>query len=223
MRTWRVGSISMGASLLLLGLLLLFTQLFHIEASLALLTWWPIILVILGVEILLYLLFSKQEKPNVKYDLLSILFVGIIGMAGIGFTIFTATGVLDKFNDWTTMELKTMDLPEYENDIGKDIKRVVVDEAWQGVRIEDTKNEVVSIFGTYHAQTLEDKKPITSVQDYLLIKEVGDTLYVQFKPVHTLSQPFQDRVDMNATLVVPSDLKVEVISEHNDSIVSVKQ
>lgn len=215
MRIWRVGSISMGASLLLLGLLLLFTQLFHLESVTVLLVWWPVILIILGIEILFYLLFSKQEKPNVKYDFLSIFFVGVIGMVGICLTIFTTTGVLDKVNDWMNMETETMNLPEYKNPIGKDIKRVVVNTGNHEVSLENSSLDSVSIFGTYLVQTLENKAPIKSVKDYLFVTEKGDTLYINFKEVYNLPQPFQDRVDVNATLVIPTDVKVEVNGQGN--------
>ena len=212
----------MGASLLLLGLLLLFTQLFHLESVTVLLAWWPVILIILGIEILFYLLFSKQEKPNVKYDFLSILFVGFIGMVGVYLTIFATTGVLDKFNQWTNMETETMNLPEYENLIGRDVKRVVVNTGSHEVSLENSSLDSVSIFGTYLAQTLGNKAPIKSVKDYLLVKEKGDTLYINFKEVYNLPQPFQDRVDVNATLLIPTDVKVEVNGQGNVDLTTKK-
>lgn len=215
MRTWRVGSISMGAALLFLGLLLLFTQLFHLDANTVLLSWWPVILIILGVEILLYLLFSKQEKTNVKYDFLSIFFVGFIGMMGIGLTVLTTTGVLEKVNYWSNMETNTMDLPEYENLIGKEIKRVVLDTGRHEVTIENSPDQGVSIFGTYLAQTIGNKATIKSVNDYLLVKEKGDTLYVNLKEIYNLPQPFQDSVGINATILIPSDVKLEVTGNGN--------
>lgn len=214
MRTWRVGSISMGASLLFLGVLLLLTQVFHIESTAILLAWWPVILIVLGAEILLYLFFSKREKPNVKYDILSIFFIGFIGMVGIGFTVLTTTGILDKVNDWANIETKTMNLPEYEHAIEKGINRVVVDTG-NHLTIENTADNDVSIFGTYRAQTVAGKSAIKSTEDYLLIKEKGDTMYVEFKEIYNLTQPFQDRAEIHATLIIPSNVKLEVNGENN--------
>ena len=67
MRTWRVGTISMGASLLLLGVFLLLSQIVGWDLTRVMISWWPIILVVLGIEILVYLLLSKSEKPVLKY------------------------------------------------------------------------------------------------------------------------------------------------------------
>lgn len=215
MRTWRVGSISMGATLLLLGLLLLLTQLLHLDTTTVLLAWWPVILIILGIEILFYLLFSKQEKTNVKYDFLSIIFVGFIGMIGISLTVLTTTGVLEKVNEWANIETNTMDLPEYKNLIGKEIKRVVLDTGSHEITIENSPDDGVSIFGTYLTQTMKNKATIKSVKDYLLVKEKGDTLYVSFKEIYNLPQPFQDRVDMNVIFLIPTDIKLEVKGSGN--------
>lgn len=73
MRTWRVGSISMGTLLLFLGVLLLLSQLAGWDSSHVLAGWWPVLLIVLGAEILVYLFQSKEEKPLLKYDFLSIL------------------------------------------------------------------------------------------------------------------------------------------------------
>src|SRR4051812_33308619 len=93
--SWRVGTFSMGGSLLLLGIFLLLSQLIGIDFAHMLISWWPIIFVVLGLEILLYLFFAKRDNPVLRYDFLSIFFVGIIGMMGIGFTFLSTSGLLD--------------------------------------------------------------------------------------------------------------------------------
>ncbi|RDW20238.1 hypothetical protein CWR48_05920 [Oceanobacillus arenosus] len=215
MRTWRVGSISMGIALLMLGIVLLLSQVLHIEAVTILLTWWPIILIILGGEILLYLFLSKQEKAKVKYDFISIFFVGIIGMAGIGLTILTTTGILDKVNNWANIETKTLHLPEYAAAIDEEISRIVVNTGNHAVTFEDSQPDNVNIFGSYRTQILDKEATIKSQDDYLVIKEQGDTLYIDFKEVYSLPQPFNDPVHLSATILIPSDLQLEVTGNYN--------
>lgn len=215
MRTWRVGSFSMGLSILFLGVALLLTQIFQLKTATILLAWWPVIFIVLGIEILAYLYFSKQEKSIVKYDFLSIVFVGFIGMAGIGLTILATTGILDKVNEWANMEIKTMNLPEYGNPIQEDITRVVVNTGSHAITVEDSASDKVSIFGTYRAQTYGKEAAITSANDYLLTKEEGDTLYIALKEIYNLPQPFQDRVELKPTILVPSNVNVEVNGQFN--------
>ena len=81
MRTWRVGTISMGLTLILLGIFLVLSQLLNWKPAYAMTGWWPIIFIVLGIEILIYLFLAKQENPAVKYDVFSIFFVGFLGFA----------------------------------------------------------------------------------------------------------------------------------------------
>lgn len=216
MRTWRVGSFSMGASLLLLGICLLLTQLFHMEQATLILAWWPFILIILGIEITLYLIFSKQENTYIKYDFLSIFFVGCIGTFGIVLTLLSTTGILHKVNDWMKIEEVTFDLPEYEHMINKEsIKRIVVHSRNHPITIENSIDEDISIFGTYRTQTIDQDEPITSASDYVFSKIKGDTLYVQFKDLTNLSFPFQNDIMLQATLIIPQDVALEVTGEQN--------
>src|SRR3954451_19770477 len=136
MRTWRVGTFSMGASLLFLGIFLLLSQLFGLDITRVMIAWWPVILVVLGVEILVFLFLFRKEKSFLKYDFLSILFVGILGTLGIGFALFSSTGMFEKIDDWLNHEEQTMDLPVFEHQLEGDVKRVVVDTGSSPLTIE---------------------------------------------------------------------------------------
>lgn len=76
MRTWRVGTISMGLSLILLGGIIFYsTMVEQISAYQLLLSWWPVILIVLGVEMLIYFALNKKEEGRIKYDFLSVFFL----------------------------------------------------------------------------------------------------------------------------------------------------
>lgn len=96
MRTWRVGTISMGVSLVGLGMILLISQIANMNMTTILLSWWPLLFIILGVEILFYIYFSRKESSFVKYDILSILFVGLLGTTGIVLILLTSSGIMDQ-------------------------------------------------------------------------------------------------------------------------------
>ncbi|NRD77721.1 hypothetical protein HPT25_09715 [Bacillus sp. BRMEA1] len=89
MRIWRVGTFSMGALLVLLGLLLFLSKFFELSIVQVMTAWWPILLIVLGIEILLYLFWSRQENPVLRYDILSIFFVGLLGTMGIVFAFLS--------------------------------------------------------------------------------------------------------------------------------------
>ncbi|WP_282156034.1 hypothetical protein [Cytobacillus gottheilii] len=218
MRTWRVGTFSMGAALLLLGIYLLFSQLMGFNIEHIMISWWPIILVILGLEILLFLLFSRKEKPFLKYDFISIFFVGVLGMSGIGFALLSSSGVLQSVSAYMNSEEHTYDIKNMEQAIGEDVKRVVVSTGGNPISIEGTDINEVSMFGTVHS-TLANSE--MSKMDYVSMNEKGDTLYINIKrmPEYT-NGPFNHHTSMDATLLVPVGLKLEV--EADGSSVKVK-
>ena len=222
MRTWRVGTFSMGASLLFLGIFLLFSQLFDLDLTRVMLGWWPVILVVLGIEILVFLFLSQKEKSFLKYDFLSILFVGILGTVGIGFTLFSSIGMFEKIDDWLNQEEQTMDLPVFEYEMVEDIKRVVVDTGSAPLTIEGILEKEVTVFGTYRSLTGEKGKLISKVEDYVSAKQKGDTLYLSLKDLPSKSvEPFGPYGDsLSATVLVPSDVKLEVMG--NDNTINLK-
>lgn len=221
MRTWRVGTFSMGASLLLLGIFLLLSQILGYKLLHVLASWWPVILVVLGAEILIFLLVSKQEKPLLKYDFLSIFFVGILGTVGIGFAVISSTGILEKVNDALQREERTLELPSLEQKINSKIQRVVVNTERYSLAIEGTQENEITMFGTYRALSGKNERLISKTEDYVSVKEKGDTLYVNVKglPSESLG-PFDRSASLSATILIPSHVKLEVIG--NDNSISLK-
>jgi Domain of unknown function (DUF5668) len=216
MRTWRVGTFSMGAALLFLGVFLLLSRMLDMDFGYAMMSWWPIILVILGAEILLFLLFSKQEKPYLKYDFLSILFVGILGTAGIGFAAVSSTGILDKLDDVVNREERTMDLPEFTEKLDGSIKRIIVQTGNSPITIEGASGKDVSMFGTYRAMTAKKENLVSKPSDYVSSHRNGDSLYITVKELpNETAGPFERYASMDATLLIPKGVKLEVTGTDN--------
>jgi hypothetical protein len=216
MRTWRVGSISMGASLLFLGIYLLLSQLLKWDSAYVLAGWWPVLLIVLGAEILVYIYLSKQEKPILKYDFLSILFVAVIGTVGIGFTVLQATGLMGHVQTYFNSEVKTADLPVFTKQVDEDVKRIVVDSSHHPLTVETVTDKEVSVFGTYRASFTKDRPSLSETEDYLLTTKKGDTLYVTLKDLPESNGWRRSGQEINATLVVPSSMSLEISSDYNE-------
>lgn len=212
----------MGAALVLLGVFLLLTQVFHWNTATALVAWWPLLLIILGIEILVSLYFSKQEKPMVKYDILSIFFIGIIGMCGIALTIFSTTGILNKVTYAMTAETKTLDLPKYNKSINNQIKRVVLETQNQPITIESTKEKTISAFGTYTTEMVDNHASIKEVNEYLMAEETGDTVYLKLKDGPNQHEPFSNGTQVSATILVPENVRFEVEGSFNSITLKVR-
>jgi hypothetical protein len=215
MRTWRVGTFSMGGALVFLGLFLFLCRFLGFSMVQAMSAWWPILLIILGVEILLYLFMSRQEQPMIKYDFLSIFFVGLIGTIGIAFAVVSSTGLLDKVDELIAKEERSFELPAYSYQMDDSIKRVVVRTVGYDMTIEATEEKEISMFGTYRVQTAKKTKLLKSADDLIAANKKGDTLYLNVKTLPNGVGPFYSEGNIAATLLVPNDVKLEVIGNGN--------
>ncbi|MFK9118970.1 exosporium protein E [Peribacillus castrilensis] len=220
MRTWRVGTISMGISLVGLGLVLLVSQIADMNLTTILLSWWPLLFIILGTEILFYIYFSRKESSFVKYDILSILFVGLLGTTGIVLILLTSSGLMDQVRAAVNSEEKTVNLPGFNQKAGKGIQRVVLDSGPYPMTIESGNDGEVSVFGTYGERVMEDADSLLKkAEDYLLVERNGDTLYISFKDL-PIQNGLLDSGTMNlkATLIIPAELAVEIDGQNTDLV-----
>jgi hypothetical protein len=216
MRTWRVGTFSMGASLVFLGLFLFFSKFMGLDLVQVMTAWWPLLLVVLGIEILIYLFLSRQEKPVLKYDFLSIFFVGVIGTTGIAFAILSSTGIMGKVEDVMAREERSFELPAFSYQMDdSSVKRVVVRTVGHQMTIESTDEKEVSLFGTYRVQTAKKAKLLQSANDVISANQKGDTLYLNMKSLPNEIRPFSASGEVAATLLVPNTVKLEVIGSDN--------
>ncbi|MEH7115626.1 hypothetical protein V7124_25185 [Neobacillus niacini] len=216
MRTWRVGTFSMGASLVFLGLFLFLSRFMGFDLVHVMTAWWPLLLIVLGIEILLYLFFSRQEKPILKYDFVSILFVGVLGMVGILFATLSATGIMGKVEEVVAREERSFELPDFSYQMNDSIKRVVLRTTGYQTTIEATDEKEVSMFGTYRTQTANKEKLIKSADDYVYANKKGDTLYVNVKTLPNELGPFYSHQEIASTILIPSGVQLEVIGNGND-------
>lgn len=215
MRMWRVGTVSMGAALVLLGVLLLFTQVFQIDISTILFSWWPVLFIVLGLEILVYLVINRNDQTLVKYDIFSILFIGFLGTVGIGLAVMSTLGITDHVSAAISSQEETKDLPEYHQASVENISRVVLDTGRNSIDIEGTMLNEISVFGTYRTQLATNQTLIEKESDYLLVNQKGDTLFITFKDLPEERGWNYSYSSMSATVLIPSDMEVEVRGTNN--------
>lgn len=209
MRIWRVGTFSMGTALLLLGVLLFLSN-FNKDVTPFLLSWWPFIFIVLGLEIIVHLFMRKEENPVIKYDVFSIFFIAILGTVGLVFASVDALGITDEVHAAITNKEMTLDLPEHNLNIANDIKNIVVEDSYHSMTIESSPSNEVLLFGTYRTSMGEGNEKIIQPNDFASIKTIGDTLYISLKELPRKIGWNSDYVTTKVNLVIPSDVKLEV-------------
>lgn len=213
MRKWRVGTVSMGISLLLLGVFLLVSVFANAGLYSVFMSWWPMILVILGIEILLAQCLRGKHDPTIQYDVFSILFIGFLGTVAVSFAIVSSIGITEKVSAAITGQEITSDLPVVEENVASSIERIVLETNQENVSIEGTNQRSLHVFGTFRQYiSAEDDLLITDTTDFVTIHEQGDTLYVTVKDLPQAENWNPSHPSMSAQVLIPNDVELDVRS-----------
>jgi len=221
MRQWRVGTFSMGLSLIAMGIVLLLSQWNgSMKVMDYIMMWWPLIFILLGLEIIFYLFVHRKENPIVKYDAFSVIIVGVLGTVCILFTAVSGSGILHELRYVLQTEEHTIDLPHLKQPVPADVKRIVLQTSGYlggAVQAEGSNMREVHLFGNMQyvasSVTEEDKKPPKF--DMAAIEQVGDTLYVTIKQPSRKLGLVREYAGVRLTVVLPKDIPVELHADQN--------
>lgn len=101
MKTWRVGSFSMGLTLMLAGLGMIWGLFTQAGVPAWLLKWWPLILILLGIEIVAANFISPE---HFRYDVFTIFIVLAMLIAGAALYVVQSSGILEKGRQLMTFQ-----------------------------------------------------------------------------------------------------------------------
>lgn len=84
MRRWRVGTLTMGLVLIGFGVLLLIGRIQGISTIDLIYKWWPIVLIMLGIETLVFVYSAKDGENRVRFDGFSIFLIIVLIIFTLG-------------------------------------------------------------------------------------------------------------------------------------------
>lgn len=205
-RTWRVGSLSMGVTLILMGTGLAVSFWQDIEAYEMLMWVAPVVFILLGVELLLYLKLSSSERAIVRYDWISVFFVGVIGTVSLGLALLMSTGLFDELQRGLQMTQRTAFIETKTEQVPSNIEHIVV-HTYSDIQLTETDSQELQLFGQVRYSS---PKPMERQDDHILKTEIiGSTLYVMVGSFDNRDGGIiSDSLDMHMTLAVPKGVKV---------------
>lgn len=213
MKKRRVGTLSLGIFLIGLGSLLFYAQFNEKNALEIAVNWWPVLLFLLGVEVLWYTYSAKEEAPKIKYDFFSIFVIFLFLIISMGVYGLSQTRLTSHLNAWlSAQEFQLQTSPE-EVTLDETIKKIVLDVPSSDLRLRTGTEDHVMIFGeayvTAENRTMAEKLIAPKM---LVDRKVGDTLYLSFNlPLATNNSAYYARME-EITLIVPADRSLEVKS-----------
>ncbi|WP_169090180.1 hypothetical protein [Paenibacillus sp. PL91] len=205
-RTWRVGSLSMGVTLMLMGTALAVSLWQDIEAYDVLMWVAPVVFIMLGAELLLYLKFSSSERAIVRYDWISVFFVGVIGTASLGLSLLMSTGLFDELQRGLQMTQRSAFVDAKAVKVPAEVDKIVI-HSLSSVEYGESDARELKLFGQVKYWSAEKLESL----DHKMMQTniVGKTMYVMIGAVeHRDGRLVSDTVNEELTLTVPKGVEV---------------
>jgi hypothetical protein len=215
-RKWRVGTFSMGISLIAVGLTLLISAWQGIVMFDTLLKLWPVIFVLLGCEILLFVFLSRREKLVLHYDLFSIFFVSFLCGFCLVFSLLTSTGLMDELRHALNTQIDTKDLPDFQVKVPNEVDQILVQTYNANLKVDKNPNKEIHLLGNYQFDS--SRPAVVKSGDVASVQTIGKTMYVFIKEQTQSQGVFGHYLSAHLTLVVPQDIKVEVRDNYNQQL-----
>jgi len=224
-RHWRVGTWSMGIALLAMGALLLISRFDGSEWLDLSMFWWPVILVFLGLEILIYLWISPENNPVLRYDIFSIILLSLLGAGYTMIAVLNSTGLLEEVRSTIGSREVHIEAEPLQLPLEGEVSRIVLQGSgfWNGRLLldsADSNNNEVRAFGTcrYNIGKTEVKPESIPL---VMTNQVGGTLYVEpQRPPALLHLRGNHIPTCTLTIVLPSDKRVDIAPDIGVSMVA---
>jgi len=213
MKIKRVGTISMAIVLIAFGVILFLSQVNKFSALNMVLKIWPVILILIGLEVLWYRYASKDEGTVIKYDLFSIFIVLVILFVNIGIFAVSESGLIGKFQSMLLSVNYNMDTAINEYVIDESVNKIIIDDINNlAIRsTSDNKISGVSKLNVYAASKEEANKLAAS--DNIRYEKSGNTLYVY--SVNNIENNYSYSNTRNLEIFLPENIDVEVTNCYN--------
>ncbi|MCR2805289.1 hypothetical protein [Paenibacillus soyae] len=174
-RAWRVGSLSMGITLMLIGTAFAVSLWQDTEAYEMLMWVAPVVFILLGAELLIYLGVAGKQDTLVRYDWLSVFFVGVIGIASLVLALFMSSGLFDEIRQDMKRIQRTAFVESDKIVVPEGVSNVIVQSAGE-ITIDQTSSRELHLMGQVRYWSAEAANGAAS--GMLRTNTVGSDLYV---------------------------------------------
>lgn len=209
-RQWRVGTVSMGLILVALGIALLLGRANHSLTLATLLKFWPTVLIILGLEMVLLntLTLFKRSKIRFTYDVLSIFLVLFLLFVSSGLAALESAGVLEIAQRSLLISERTVEAEKVLYTVDDSLETLCLEiDGMTNLRTYDGNQvKVVAVYNGYF--TSQEEAGRYAEDQYTLVQPSGNTLFVQvFSPARNVWP--DGHVRQEVTVLIPKELNVE--------------
>ena len=213
MKIKRVGTISMGVMLIAFGVILFLSLINKFSALNMVLKMWPVILILIGLEVLWYRYASKDEGVVIKYDLFSIFLIFIILILNIGIFAVNESGLFHRLESMFLSAFYNMDMPIDEYIVDESINKIIIDDTSNLVIRAASDNKISGIGKlNVYASSKEEADELAGLNN-IKYEKSGNVLYVYM--VNNVKNNYSYSNIGNLEIFLPENIDVEVVNCYN--------
>ena len=213
MKIKRVGTISMGVMLIAFGVILFLSLINKFSALNMVLKMWPVVLILIGLEVLWYRYASKDEGVVIKYDLFSIFLIFIILILNIGIFAVNESGLFHRLESMFLSVSYDMDMPIDEYIVDESINRIIIDDT-SNLVIRATSDNKISGIGklNVYASSKEEADELAGLNN-IKYEKSGNVLYIY--SANNVKNNYSYSNIRNLEIFLPENIDVEVVNCYN--------
>lgn len=202
----------MGILLVATGLLLLLSELQGFDGATMIFRWWPVILIILGIEILAYILFSGEEQPKIKFDGLSIFLTIFIVLVSSG--VYAASTFFK--SEFSQSILGEMGFFQNESVVDKSydleasgVKKLHINNSKGRIRIDKYVGDKIKVDVSIVLKNNDEEEAVKLAQDLVEVVE-GETVTLHTRKTGIIEDNRNYEVNVNYDIKVPKGLDFDI-------------
>jgi len=207
-RIWKIGTYSMGLTLIGIGVAFA-ASLWQTTSAYQLLLWLaPVVFIMLGIELIVVHSERFSKKYKLQYNWVAVWFVGCIGAGALMLAALMSSGLLQEVNEAFHVKERHAFIEESVQLPEQPIEKIVI-RGSLGYELEQQAGlEDITLLGTVRYEA-EQSIPLAE-QKLLRTSQVGEVLYVFIQPIEYKSNSFANSVVRSQLVLnVPEHIVVE--------------
>ncbi|WP_202080591.1 LiaF transmembrane domain-containing protein [Caldalkalibacillus salinus] len=227
MSNYRVGTTSAGILFVCLGLGLLLQLFFDFSVVSQLLNWWPLLLILIGGEILWGVKRTKSseashENGKIRYDILSIFIVILFSFATLFLYAFQESGVVTFAHQTLASQSYSIQSTPVEQDIPDQVEEVmIVGSEVAALQLETTDSDRMLIHSNWRNIFAESETQARALIENTIQTSIeGQTMYITLNNVQN-KLFFHPPARGQISIAIPHHLSVNGDMVNSDTTIKV--
>ncbi len=215
-RQWRVGTFSMGFTLIALGLFLILGRLYEIDILTYMIKFWPLLIIVLGLEIISYnfLTHVKKGGGHFTYDFISITLVILFLLFSIGVCFLESSGLFAVTQRYLLSSAHIVEEEKVSCPVNDGIQSLIMEAESKALTLRSYDGDKIKVSAVYKGYfASREEAEVFAMEQPVRQERLGDTLFLKiFSPAFTryiFSHPMPEQ---EITVYVPEKINVELQS-----------